>query len=78
MVDSIRAGGIGKMARHHVHLSADEATAKSVGGRHGKPLLLRVDAAKMVATGHVFFRSANGVWLTDHVPPAFIAFPEGA
>jgi putative RNA 2'-phosphotransferase len=37
-----------------------------------------VDAAKMVATGHVFFRSANGVWLTDHVPPAFIAFPEGA
>jgi uncharacterized protein (TIGR02452 family) len=29
----------------------------------------------MVAAGHAFFVSQNGVWLTDHVPPAFIDFP---
>ncbi len=34
IVPLIREGGIKKMARHHVHLSADFATAKNVGGRH--------------------------------------------
>ena len=35
--------------------------------------ILRVDALAMVDSGYEFFRSANGVWLTDAVPPAFIA-----
>jgi putative RNA 2'-phosphotransferase len=30
----------------------------------------------MAAAGHVFYRSENGVWLVDHVPPAFIRFDE--
>jgi putative RNA 2'-phosphotransferase len=38
----------------------------------GKPVLLRVDAHGMRAAGHVFFCSANGVWLTDRVPCEFI------
>lgn len=25
--------------------------------------------------GHLFFRSANGVWLTEHVPAEYIEFP---
>jgi uncharacterized protein (TIGR02452 family) len=29
----------------------------------------------MVAAGHTFFVSANGVWLTDAVPAAFLEFP---
>ena len=44
--------------------------------------LLVVGAGKasgaMAAAGHVFYCSANGVWLTDHVPPAYITFPEDA
>jgi putative RNA 2'-phosphotransferase len=28
----------------------------------------------MHADGHRFFRSANGVWLTEHVPTGYIAF----
>ena len=28
-----------------------------------------VDAAAMHAVGHAFYQAANGVWLTDHVPP---------
>lgn len=75
-VVAIRAEGLRKMARHHVHLSADEATAVAVGQRHGKPSVLRIDAAAMVRDGFAFFRSANGVWLVDHVPATFIAFPD--
>jgi len=69
---SIRAEGLKKILRHHVHLSADEATARVVGARHGKPVVLRIAAAKMHAASHVFYQSANGVWLTDAVPPAYL------
>jgi uncharacterized protein (TIGR02452 family) len=55
-----------------VHLSAESATAKRVGGRRGEPVVLVVRAAEMAAAGHAFFRSENGVWLVEHVPPAFI------
>jgi putative RNA 2'-phosphotransferase len=56
-----------------VHLSPDVATARTVGGRRGRPVVLRVDAAAMVADGLLFSRSANGVWLTDSVPPRYVA-----
>ncbi|NUQ90593.1 MAG: RNA 2'-phosphotransferase [Glycomyces artemisiae] len=75
-VDAIRAEGLKAMARHDVHLSPDYATAVRVGSRRGRPVVLVVDAAGMAAQGHVFFRSENGVWLTESVPPWAIAFPE--
>ena len=64
--------GLLKMARHHVHLSSETRTATKVGARHGKPILFAIDAAKMRADGHVFYRSANGVWLVEHVPPQYL------
>jgi putative RNA 2'-phosphotransferase len=69
---SIRAAGLAKMERRHVHLSATRDLATLVGRRRGEPLVLVVDAHAMVAEGHTFYLSANGVWLTDHVPPRFI------
>ena len=69
---SIRAQGLLKRQRHHVHLSADIETAKKVGGRRGKPVVLGIKAREMARAGHTFMRSANGVWLVDHVPPEFI------
>lgn len=36
-LDAIRAGGLRPMNRHHVHLSADPATARTVGARRGPP-----------------------------------------
>lgn len=59
--------------RHAVHLSPDVATATTVGRRRGRPVVLRVDAAAMVADGFAFTRSANGVWLTDAVPARYLA-----
>jgi putative RNA 2'-phosphotransferase len=64
--------GLFKMARHHVHLSPDRTTATKVGQRHGKPVILVINAMKMRADGHVFYCSANGVWLVEHVPPQYL------
>ena len=74
---AIRAGGLCPMNRHHVHLSADPATARTVGARRGAPVILTVDAAGLHAAGHAFYRSENGVWLTANVPPEFLNFPVG-
>lgn len=70
---SIRASGLQRMDRHHVHLSSDEQTAVSVAMRRGKSVVLIVDARAMRDAGHTFYQSTNGVWLTDAVPPNFIA-----
>ncbi len=64
-------------SRQHVHLSADEVTAHKVGSRHGKPVILTVDCASMLAEGAEFFLSANGVWLTASVSPEFLKVDSG-
>ncbi|GGX82288.1 RNA 2'-phosphotransferase [Streptomyces minutiscleroticus] len=73
-VDAIRAQGLRPMNRHDVHLSPDRETATRVGARRGRPVVLSVDAAAMHRDGHVFHVSANGVWLTRTVPPAYLRF----
>ncbi|GAA3644192.1 RNA 2'-phosphotransferase [Nonomuraea antimicrobica] len=72
---AIRSEGLRAMNRHHVHLSADRQTATRVGARRGAPVVLVVAAGAMRADGHTFRLSANGVWLVDHVPPAYLRFP---
>ena len=72
-VQSILAEGLKPQDRQHVHLSLDEATAHRVGSRHGKPVIFRVDALRMHADGFKFYVADNGVWLTDRVPPEFLA-----
>ncbi len=74
-LDAIRAHGLSAMARHDVHLSADRETATRVGARRGRPVILSVDAGAMHRDGHVFRVSANGVWLTESVPPEYLRFP---
>ncbi|MFF5423496.1 MULTISPECIES: RNA 2'-phosphotransferase [unclassified Streptomyces] len=73
---AIRAEGLRPMARHAVHLSPDRETATRVGARRGRPVVLAVAAGAMHRDGHVFRLSANGVWLTAAVPPAYIRFPD--
>jgi len=72
-LSSIMSHGLEKRSRQHVHLSPDVDTATRVGSRRGKPIILKIDAASMHSAGFTFFRSANGVWLTDHVPPQYIS-----
>jgi putative RNA 2'-phosphotransferase len=74
-VEPILREGLRPGRRTHVHLSADEATAVTVGRRHGRPVVLRVAAGRLHRAGHPFYRSDNGVWLTPSVPPDAIDLP---
>jgi putative RNA 2'-phosphotransferase len=76
--ESIRCDGLKAMSRQHVHLSPDEPTALSVGRRHGKPVVFRVDAKRLADAGVRFFRSANGVWLVAAVSPEYLTELPGA
>ena len=71
-VAAILEAGLQRMSRHHVHLSRDLETARRVGMRRGSVVILTVDAAAMHRAGFVFYRSDNGVWLTDEVPADYI------
>ncbi len=71
-LSSIESSGLQRMKRHHVHLSADAETARRVGGRRGAPIVLRVHSGRLAADGSIFFLTANGVWLVDHVPPTYV------
>ena len=69
---SIREKGLIKGQRHHVHLSIDRETMIAVGSRHGKPVVLEINAKQMVEDGRQFFVTGNHVWLTDHVPSKYL------
>lgn len=71
-VEAILQNGLQKMQRHHVHLSADTETAKSVGTRYGKPVIFKIETEKMLAENFKFSVSANGVWLVESVPAKFL------
>lgn len=72
-IESIFKTGLQKQSRRHVHLSASIDTAKSVGSRHGKPVILTINTKAMQDAGFLFYLSENNVWLTDHVPPQYLS-----
>ena len=75
---SIRHQGLVKGKRHHVHLSPDAQTATRVGQRRGRPIVLVIEAGRMFRDGGQFYRSENGVWLTESVPPGYLRIPENS
>lgn len=66
-IPGIMAKGIIPKSRNFVHLSEDIATAVTVGNRHGKPVVLEIDAKKMYENGNKFYNPNKGIWLTDKV-----------
>ncbi len=72
-VPSILEHGLRPGTRQHVHLSDNAQTAAGVGQRHGKPVVLSVAARDLHAQGGKFYLSENNVWLTEHVPTAYIS-----
>lgn len=75
--NSIMEQGINKGTRHHVHLSPDFDTAKTVGARKGRPLVLTIATNAMYVDGYKFFQSDNGVWLTEFIPKEYIISASG-
>lgn len=71
-VSSIDEMGLIRKSRLYVHLSKDAQTAKTVGARHGKPVLYRVKTGEMARDGYLFYLSENNVWLTKQVPVRYL------
>ncbi|MBC3908431.1 RNA 2'-phosphotransferase [Undibacterium umbellatum] len=71
-IASIMKEGLRPGSRHHVHLSTTITTARTVGARHGAPVILKVMAEQMQEDGFQFLVSPNGVWLCDSVPSKYL------
>lgn len=73
-LNAILVQGLTKQNRNLVHLSNDFTTAEKVGSRRRAICrVLYIRAKDMHLAGYRIFRSTNGVWLTEHVPPEFIS-----
>ena len=70
-LDSILREGILPKGRGFVHISPDFDTAVRVGRRHGKPVVLVIDAKRFVDDGNELYISSNGVWQSRCVPPQY-------
>ena len=73
-LQSIKTHGITSRKRRFVHLSVDVPTAIKVARRHGKPAILTIKADRMNEQGFTFYQSESGIWLTERIPVAYIAF----
>ncbi|MDD7939316.1 RNA 2'-phosphotransferase [Actinomycetospora lutea] len=71
-VEAILREGLHAGGRQYVHLSPSEATACEVGTRHGRPVVLTVDARAAAADGAVFRRGNDDTWLTDDLDPRYL------
>ncbi len=71
-LEAIRRDGLRPQSRQFVHLHGQQDTARLTGARHGKPVVLAIDAGRMHRDGHAFFESSSGVWLIAQVPPCYL------
>lgn len=69
---SIKRDGLLPCSRQYVHLSSDPDTARSVGQRHGEPMLYQIMSGQMYRDGYVFYQPMEGVWQTKRVPPKYL------
>ncbi len=68
----VNSGAIKSLNRNYVHLSSDTIVAKEVGGRRGKPVVMNINSKAMYEDGIKFYKSTNGVWLTEKVTTKYI------
>ena len=70
-LDAIMQEGLKPMTRQFVHISPDMETAIKTGKRHGKPVVLIINARQFVDDGNELYLSANGVWQAKAVPTKY-------
>lgn len=72
-VEPILASGISPMKRQFVHLSSEVSVATTVGARHGKVVVLTIDAERAHRDGVQFFQAKNGVWLAASIDASYVS-----
>ncbi len=73
-VKAIAEKGLSAMQRQFVHLSATIEMAKSVGSRHGKPIIIEIETEGLVNDGWRFYQTSDNVWLTTDIPSKYLNF----
>lgn len=73
VLDEILKKGLLPMNRQYVHLTTDIGLARSIGSRHGKALVLQVDAEKAHRAGIDFFQANPIFWLVTHLPTDYLS-----
>ena len=73
-LEAIEDKGLLPMSRQHVHMSKDISTAQNVGGRRGKPIILKVKALEMHEKGYTFSR----VWIGIRSPVTGSLIPQSS
>jgi putative RNA 2'-phosphotransferase len=64
--------GLSPMRRQYVHMTVSPALAAKVGSRHGRSLLLEIDACAAHEAGVAFYRANENFWLAEAVPARFL------
>ena len=73
-VIEIAKEGLKSMHRQFVHFTETTETAKSVGSRHGKPIIIEIETETLVSKGWKFYQTSENVWLTTDIPAAYLSF----
>lgn len=60
-IDDIYRDGLKAMTRTYLHLSETAEAAKLIGMRHGKPIILIINAQALYNDGWKFYKSEDGV-----------------
>ena len=71
--NSIINEGLKPMNRKYTHLSQSYEEAVQVGKRRDKyPVIFKVKAKKAYQSGHDYYKTGKGIYLTDWVPPEYL------
>jgi putative RNA 2'-phosphotransferase len=69
----VRAKGLHPVGRQYVHLSVDRNEAEEIGRHHDdSPSVITVRARDAHASGVVFHRPTDGIFLVSHLAPEFM------
>ena len=71
-LSNILTEGLKPQSRNFVHLSEDHDMARSVGERHGEPIILQIETTRILQNGGIFYKAQNGIWLTKFIAPEYI------
>ena len=76
-VEALLEAGLIPSGRAHVHLSGSIRSAGDAGRvHHDRPVILDVDTARMVASGHTVWHAGVTVYLTEGVEPDFLSIAD--
>ena len=71
----IKIEGLKSCERLYVHLSQEKEIALKVGKRRDdNPVLIKVMAAKAFNDKIAFYKSSDGIWLSDDIPSKYLIF----